>query len=101
MLYLARGLPLQCQGSCSGRSAMREIMMDGLFWTIVMPWTLFIGLFLVPKNPSWMRRYAFPGFFFVLGAVLIGMVAIGVGIFSLVLGLIAFWVAYESPRAAA
>lgn len=79
---------------------MREILTDGLFWTIVMPWALFIGLFLVPRNPAWLRRYAFPGFFFVIGAVLIGMVAIGVGIFSLVLGWIAFWVAYERPRAA-
>ncbi|WP_341669433.1 hypothetical protein [Alcaligenes sp. SDU_A2] len=79
---------------------MREVLMDGLFWTMVMPWTLFIGLFLVPRRPVWLRRYAFPGFFFALGLALIALVAVGVGIFSLVLGLIALWVVYERPRVA-
>src|SRR5690606_40210917 len=39
---------------------MRDVLMDSLFWTIVMPWFLFLGLFLVPKKPSWLRNYAFP-----------------------------------------
>jgi len=38
---------------------MRDVLMDSLFWTIVMPWFLFLGLFLVPKKPSWLRNYAF------------------------------------------
>jgi len=80
---------------------MRDVLMDSLFWTIVMPWFLFLGLFLVPKKPSWLRNYAFPGVFIAVGLGLVAGVAVGVGIFSIVLGLIAFVVCYEKPKASA
>lgn len=78
---------------------MRDVLMDSLFWTIVMPWFLFLGLFLVPKQPSWLRSYAFPGVFMAIGLGLLASVAVGVGVFSIVLGLIAFAVCYEKPKA--
>lgn len=80
---------------------MRDVLTDSLFWTIVMPWFLFLGLFLVPKKPSWLRNYAFPGVFIAIGLGLVAAVAVGVGMFSLVLGVIAFAVCYEKPKASA
>jgi membrane protein implicated in regulation of membrane protease activity len=48
-----------------------------------------------------LRNYAFPGVFIAIGLGLVAAVAVGVGMFSLVLGVIAFAVCYEKPKASA
>ncbi len=79
---------------------MSAILQDEIFWSLVMPWALFIGLFVVPRRPVWLRHYVFPGVFIVLGLLLMFTLALGVGLMSLVLGLIAWWATGSSKTQA-
>lgn len=75
---------------------MSAVLQDEIFWSLVMPWALFIGLFVIPRKPFWFRHYAFPGAFIAAGIVLAFTLAKGIGAMSLVLGLVAWWATGES-----
>lgn len=75
---------------------MNTVLQDEIFWSLVMPWALFIGLFVIPRKPLWFRHYVFPGIFIVMGLILAFTLAKGIGIMSLVLGLVAWWATGES-----
>lgn len=77
---------------------MREVLQDEIFWALVMPWALFIGLFILPRQPYWLRHYVFPGVYLLLGVALMLTLAKGVGVMSIFLGLIAWWATGENKQ---